>query len=1070
MKIRSIVFLFLTLVLISGCLGQSVSVPAIPTDEPSRLVIAPGGLSTAPPLPSWAGLYEFSDYLPNPVNPSYAQWKKGSSIIARWNDIEIAPLTWNWASTDAWVSRANQNGWSVNLSFEASSWNPSNITEEGIYIPTNMLAPEYEGYYYFTCSTMGVPQRIPKYWNAAYISRVNTFSSQLAQHLATDPEGQMVDNGNIMLGNYGELAVIYPQFKSCIRDEMYADYLSGNLSPEVNGVCRNGSCSDVDGATILSQAWGEIVENWMYDMDSFNVDIPWFISTANYTFANWERASINSIARDVFVGNSHNKILEDTGEALSYGAYGGGWAQFDAMVDGQEIVYTRAEMTGGTSLLERAVGPQDLNLVEQQYWSIMNAIDKHIDNLAVNFEITNPWPSGIFPVLYQNAQIAEALTDFSDLAGHNATTAPYSMVAMRETQARTASTRSMCGDFDFYLSHQLCVPAASWCPAPSAYPVGGCSTAVYDAIPEETCTGNGIYQGSYDINCDPRGRYARKTNTGNPYMFFDFDPLFASGATKNISVKVTFADVGTDSIKVVCENTAGSTITDTETKTNTDTWVTKQFDLVGCNLNGAMEVGSDFAIYDNGDGVETVHKVKAWTDASPGTPTPIPTLTPTPTGGPTPTAVPTATPVNTPGPQFVYNPDNVPWKDTTILSQSAGTNAGNWTTVQMRASRGSTLATPLPTEHPSTVKSGIVEVPFTLPATPVAAFLRYHVPLVSGGPVYIKPCKVLPQWNELAASWFLSQKTLPWQTPGAYGASDIGTCGTPVPVSTVNALGYVTFDVKNLLTSNGLSIKLEPVCTPNTSGYCNGDISMTAAQVAGSGSETAPRLDLWTLSTATYTPTPTATPTRTPIWTPVFTSTPTSTPTRTPTFVPTQTPGGPTATLTPTPTRTPTATPSGPMPTQTPTPLSIVPVVVNEICPRQTKVDSFPDGFMGFGVSDNALELFNTTNATVDLSAYRLCTNAGCRNLTGLIRPRKYKVLYQQLGEATLTYTGEVVTLRSATSPYPIVDQVIVPTTQPNYCWARSYDGSLTWQANRLPTLGYGNSSWALTPTPTATP
>ena len=72
---------------------------------------------------------------------------------------------------------------------------------------------------------------------------------------------------------------------------------------------------------------------------------PWFVQTANYSFRNWER-TINDYAATLGVGPSHNKITEDTGEAYSYGNYGGGWGQFDAFVDHQEQVYSQRGSDG----------------------------------------------------------------------------------------------------------------------------------------------------------------------------------------------------------------------------------------------------------------------------------------------------------------------------------------------------------------------------------------------------------------------------------------------------------------------------------------------------------------------------------------------------------------------------------------------------------------------------------------------------------------------------------------------------------------------------------------------------
>jgi len=122
-------------------------------------------------------------------------------------------------------------------------------------------------------------------------------------------------------------------------------------------------------------------------------------------------------------------------------------------------------------------------------------------------------------------------------------------------------------------------------------------------------------------------------------------------------------------------------------------------------------------------------------------------------------------------------------------------------------------------------------------------------------------------------------------------------------------------------------------------------------------------------ATATFTPTetPTFTPTETPTLTPTATFTPTETPTLTPTatFTPTETPTlTPTATFTPT--ETPTLTPTAIF-TPTPTPLPPSHIVISEFRTRGQN-----------GVSDEFIEIFNPTGATVDISGWLVKKSSGC--------------------------------------------------------------------------------------------
>jgi len=80
-------------------------------------------------------------------------------------------------------------------------------------------------------------------------------------------------------------------------------------------------------------------------------------------------------------------------------------------------------------------------------------------------------------------------------------------------------------------------------------------------------------------------------------------------------------------------------------------------------------------------------------------------------------------------------------------------------------------------------------------------------------------------------------------------------------------------------------------------------------------------------------------------------------------------------------------------------------------------------------------------------------------------------VFYQALNEINpLAVNGEVRLIDGSTVPATIIDSVSWAYVNTDHCIARVYDGAPTWVENRWPTMGFGNSSWAITPTPTVTP
>jgi hypothetical protein len=465
------------------------------------------------------------------------------------------------------------------------------------------------------------------------------------------------------------------------------------------------------------------------------------------------------------------------------------------------------------------------------------------------------------------------------------------------------------------------------------------------------------------------------------------------------------------------------------------------------------------------------------TGAATATPTPTVTSTPTRTPTPTPTATATATPQTLWS--VICTVLSCPWIDTHIDSQASTTNSGGNQYINLSA--GTNRNTPMPPSNPVTARQGLVDIGITFPTDAAFQFARLEYYVASGfGSMFVEPCVIKRDWTEFDATWLQYDDENSWQEPGAYGEDDVGACGPVVPIDSSSVGNYVTFLVETLMdTGSGLNIKLRPYCIPNPSGWCNAEYRLASKNNTTDASP--PELILIVNAPgATPTPTPTRTPTRTALPAATNTPTPTATPTRTPTptFTATVTPT-PTgsvipATATPTPTRTstPTATPTRTaVATLTPTPTpAISGLIINEVCPAMVNVDLFPDGILG---NDNAVELFATGVGSEPLSVtgWKLCTWNMCTNLRGTITSRQYLVFYEALNEIQLfPQNGRVELFDANTVPWTLIDSIQWANVNNDYCLARIYDASSTWQQTRWPTMGYGNSSWATTPTPTVTP
>lgn len=1083
---KSILFLFFVLFALVACVKQDTPIYVQEEELPA---------STSPTLsrPDWAGFYEFEDFRPISPDTRYSQWKVGSFDRLEMNELNPTSSTWSWGRFDNWANTAkNVYGYKIGIGFTATSW-PTGAAapNDYLWLPSDYMTEGNNGIYYYTIPVSGGVMRTPRYWGVEYLNWMENFATNVATHLATDPEGQLVDWVEIPFGRFGELGISIASQNPNHLAQMNIDADNGDLAflgfPAGSVCTATGypGCTTSDGASIWFATVSEIMNIWRNAFDTAGASQNLVVMPANYSFMSWIRREVASQAASQNIGISHNKLLDDGDDWIVGGT--GLYGQYDAfnVIGDNEYGFAEAQDSyayGNTGGPNHPPVPNETNLEEQLYWATAAMINYGIDVAKVNFEYANNAWSYTIP--YSNTQVANIMTEFSQLAGYPIEDVPFVVSYQRDSQF---SFKPQCGNFERGLELRVGAQftyngVTKTCGESidvNTIPVDGLTDPIWNAIPALNPPGCCLQ--SYH-NTDPRGRYARKLKPGNHYYYFNIDDsYYYSNSSANVYIEATYADIGTESFALGCNND-----NQTFTRTNTNTWLTVS-GKYACFVNNSLSGQSDIYVRDlsTSGGTLILHKVKALVEeASPATATPTPTYTP----GipPTPTAVaPTSTPTPYAGWFNEFTPLNTEWDDTYINSQASATNYGLNNYINLSA--GTFRSTPMPTENPVTAKQGLVRISAAYPTAAAidSAVLNLYVGSRSGttDTMYVTPCKVLKQWSETSSTWNMADNSfstfLPWQTPGAYGALDVGDCGTPVPITTADVGGYVQFNVTNLFETGptgGVDIKLQPRCTPNASNFCNVDYYLCSQNSLGTSVDCQlPGLDVWANvsgSTPTNTPTPTATYTALPTATSTrtATSTPTRTPTPTlvPTVVPSNTPGGntstPTPTYTPTSTSTPTAT-ANPVATNTPTVgHGLSGVIINEVCPNVQNVDLFPDGVLG---NDNAIELYAIT--PTDTTGYMLCSQGMCKKLFGIAD--KYLVFYQELGEIYIVPQNDRVQLfDTKTVPWTLLDSISWSSVNSDYCIARVYDGSIVWQQERWPTIGFGNSSWGTTPTPTVTP
>ena len=1033
----------------------------VPFDEQVRSVVTPGPQSDANGIPDYAGFYQYFD----PIGKDPEPLQTGSYTTFPWYTLEDTVGNYDFTELEEWVNDRYAAGMDIGLKIPATDYTRWDCTTnpcwtdyaprmDSIWLPSDMIDAADEGTYYVVCPNYVDPvykkHRIPKYWGSSYQDKLQAFVDALATYITDKGLDSKIDWIEVPIGVYGEFAPdIGVPDQQCLRDVHGID--------ESDWLTTSAAIRDI----------------WDDTISPLGIDL--HFQGTNLYLSNWTRREANNAAAAIGEGLQQSKWHADANNEIDPVNNTG---VLDQILDYENLVPFQVE---AVHFPEDEVAVHHNN-PEDDYWSLAKFIDLKGDVYKTRLynrtgtdrlSLDNPW---VLDLAYR----------VQGLMGKDASTADYAEVWFRESEY---DFRPKCGNFDFYLYASLdTAHYSNGCLADAHQTTNGNAVGVYslaDTYAPGTCPTSG-----YSTTCDPRYRYARQTvDSTDPYIYLDLDNSIAYGSSAAAEVEVVYLDTGTDTFELEYY-TGGSPTSEAVTKTNTGRWKTYTFELADVDLNDNFVSGStawDMRLYDGEDGVDTFSSVRLTvTDPPSGpTPTPTPTRTPTPTAG-------AATSTPTSWSMTISAAGNL-FEDTFLNVQTPNASMDTNQKIVLLA-RTTPTVFPINPSYPTTMKSGMFEVPIALPvgATVVAADLYLNIVSLNqldDMGVFLR--KVGQNTDE--PTWMNYDGTPePWSTPGAYATVDVSQI---LRVTALNRGVYsvgdtVRFNVMDAYDNGTFRIKLEPYCLGDVScfslvEFASSDypaidarpyIVVTARGGTGPTATFTPTPTPTPIFTNTPTPTPTRTPTKTPTATPTRTATPTKTvtPTWTPGFYPTPTPT-PTSTLTPTATRTPTSTPtftatptSTATPTFTPT-FTPVPadILINEVCSNLSTFDLWPDGTVDSG--DHAIELFNTTTSTIDLSQYRLCTNGvSCIWLTGTMPARSYKVFYEKFDDITLYSTGGWVRLQKygAAGPPTTVSFLNMGAQSPDRCWARIYDGGPTFR-EQIPTIGAGNGFFNINPSPT---
>ena len=521
---------------------------------------------------------------------------------------------------------------------------------------------------------------LPKYWDPAYQSLYNQFVAALGARYRTDDRLEFIGIGT---GQFGETRA------TGVEDRPAT--IAGGLPNDINSW-----------VTTVNQ----ITE--MYRLAFSIGGAPRKVLQLQYAPFQYqvaERKEFSDYAAGRDVGLSFNGLYYDWNGAESVihpnaPASYRGLGAYDPILQHSNRVATAFEtysyMVGDSVGL--GIGS---NKADAFYWSVLNALDKHVDYVRMSgyagwYLGPNDQPVRDYTDImlwakpYFGATLDRASTRYT----------PSVWVAMRDHMTPICYwSRGNCefssywpplGNYEFWLYQKDDVSGGKTIPETHLEFI---QTSLQGSLRPSLglCppTSNGplnypCYTNAYNTEL-PTARESfviRRTDqaSNNNFMYFDIDPGYMFSGNYTADITVTYWDKGTDQLRLQYESTTGPKYA--RIKGTTNTALTKQnsnqfrkvtFLVEDARFADGLPGSTDFAIDSrNSDGVKDGNEWIHFVDVRQYDPA-VPTNTPTPTRTATPTATPTATNTPTATPTATNTPTATPTHTATATPTATNT-------------------------------------------------------------------------------------------------------------------------------------------------------------------------------------------------------------------------------------------------------------------------------------------------------------------------------------------------------------------------------------------------------------
>ncbi len=468
----------------------------------------------------------------------------------------------------------------------------------GLAVPDWLIARDPDARLYNTYTNDG--WYVLNYLNATYAAEYAEMITHFAQWVAANPVVR--DNLawiEIGIGLFGENQPAANSSYDSVDRTYYRDY-----APRPGG-----------GAGWTSADWiGHVnAVNQFYRAAFVNAglsQIPVLTNIAPTFLATWERDVTSDYAASIGVGLKHAGLLADhNNAAASYAPL----IKYATSATKVPICWeSYGPDTWGTPLVD-------------WYWMVLGGLAKHPDYFLPTRGV----------VTFADYKPVTAIAD--QYSGVTLENTPGVWVALRETFRVGLWDNPEYGNFNFWLTQDDAISGGRTVT----------ETYRYDEITQSVMNRLGLPVYNPILGTFKEGWTTRRTNEGdgNPYMWFKIDDGYINGGTNQVSIEVTYFDLGADKWSLQYDSTTGmkDAIPDGSAnpyvhKTDSRTWITVSFGITDGRFANSLTGGADLRVNCMDDGNEWVHLVKV---SKAGAVSPTATATPTPTETATPTSTPT---------------------------------------------------------------------------------------------------------------------------------------------------------------------------------------------------------------------------------------------------------------------------------------------------------------------------------------------------------------------------------------------------------------------------------------------